>query len=344
MIYIYKYWKIDRIKSYDRLFNFVIGGRGIGKTYACKREGIKQYLATGEQFIYLRRYKEEIKPLKNGKFFEAIANEYEEYEFRTNGELLQLRAGVPEGEKNENKWETCGYLINLSTALTKKSVDYANVNMIIYDEFIIPKGFIRYLPNEVESFLDFYETVARTRNNVKVYFLSNAISAYNPYFIYFKLQAPKEGSFYKTKEIVVEMCANKEFAEEKKQSRFGQIIEGTKYAAYAIDNEFYLDDAKFIAKKPGTARYFCTIIYKSESIGIWVDYKDGKWYACKNVDKSCKLSYALTTSDHDINTLYTAITKPAQLKAVAKAYALGVLFFESQEIKGYMGEIMELIK
>ena len=146
----------------------MIGGRGIGKTYACKREGIKQYLASGEQFIYLRRYKEEIKPLKNGKFFETISNEYPDYEFRTTGELLQLRPGVPEGEKNENKWETCGYLINLSTALTKKSVDYANVSMIIYDEFIIPKGFIRYLPNEVESFLDFYETVARTRNNAEL--------------------------------------------------------------------------------------------------------------------------------------------------------------------------------
>ena len=78
MIYIYKYWKIDRIKSHDRLFNFVIGGRGIGKTYACKHEGIKRYLASGEQFIYLRRYKEEIKPLKKGKCVEAIANEYQD--------------------------------------------------------------------------------------------------------------------------------------------------------------------------------------------------------------------------------------------------------------------------
>lgn len=322
----------------------MIGGRGIGKTYACKMQGLLNYFNKGEQFIYLRRYKEELKPLKNGKFFDAIQDKFPDYEFKTNGEMLQLRPTVPEGEKNENKWETCGYLINLSTALTKKSVDYPQVTMIIYDEFIIPKGFIHYLPNEVESFLDFYETVARLRDNVVVYFLSNSISSFNPYFIYFKIKAPEPGKFYKTKSLVVEMCDMEEFKQKKRQTKFGQLIEGTKYSNYAIDNEFYMDDSKFIAGKTEKSRYFCTIVYLNKRIGIWVDYREGKWFCSRHVDNSCRLTYAITTSDHDINTLYTAITKPAQLKAVTKAYALGVLFFESQEIKGYMQEILQLIK
>lgn len=316
-----------------------MGARGVGKTYACKKEGIANYLRTGKQFIYLRRYKEEIKPLKNGKFFEAVKLEFEDYEFQTKGENLQLR-----NPEVDEKWETCGYMINLSTALTKKSVDYSNVSMIIYDEFIIPKGFIRYLPNEVESFLDFYETVARMRDDVKVYFLSNSISSFNPYFTYFKIQAPKPGKFYKTKQIVVEMCNMEEFKQAKKTSKFGQLIEGTKYASYAIDNEFYQDNMNFIGKRTGNARYFCTIIYRDKKLAIWVDYREGKWYADMKVDKSCLQVYALTDSDHNENTLYTRIAKPAQLKGLAKAYALGVLYFENQEVKGYMLEILEMIK
>ena len=48
-----------------------------------------------------------------------------------------------------------GYAVNLSTAGMKKSVAYPLVTRIIYDEFTIEKGFIRYLPNEVQSFLNF---------------------------------------------------------------------------------------------------------------------------------------------------------------------------------------------
>ena len=114
------YWNPARILSYDRLFNFVVGGRGIGKTYGMKKFCLNNYFNKNEEFIYLRRYKEEIKPLKGFKFFESIAKEYPDVELKTEGERLVWR--YP-----EEKWNTLGYLTNLSTALTKKSVDYSNV-------------------------------------------------------------------------------------------------------------------------------------------------------------------------------------------------------------------------
>lgn len=317
----------------------MLGGRGIGKTYGCKQEALNNYFHKQKQFIYLRRYKEEIKPLKNGKFFEAISYEYPDYEFRVHGELAQCRAA-----ESNDKWETMGYLINLSTALTKKSVDYSQVNMIIYDEFIIPKGYIRYLPNEVESFLDFYETVDRMRDEVKVYFISNAISQFNPYFSYFKIKAPEVGKFYKDKHLVVQMCDMQEFINKKKQTRFGQLIDGTRYGRYAIDNEFYLDSETFIGTKPATAKYYCTILYRNKKFGIWADYRNGVFYVNNQVDNSFKIEYALTDEDHNENAFYTKIKKPIQLKNVAMAYGYGKLMFENQEIKGYMLEVMEMLK
>lgn len=336
------YYSLDKIKSYDRLFNFIIGGRGIGKTYACKKYGIDHFLKTGKQFIYLRRYKEEIKPLKNGKFFEAVASEFPGYIFRTNGDALQLAEEPPENGKP--LWITCGYLINLSTALVRKSVDYSQVDMIIYDEFIIPKGYIKYLPNEVQSFLDFYETVARMREDVKVYFLSNSISSFNPYFTYFKIKPPSAGEFYKQKQLVVEMCKNEEFMEAKKQTKFGQLIDGTEYGRYAIDNEFYQDSPVFIADRSKKAKYYCTIIYSGKNIGIWVDYKEGKFYATKEYDGGYPIRYAVTDSDHGENILYTRLKKPVHIKNMVTAYGYGKMFFQNQEIKGYMVQILEMMR
>lgn len=331
------YWNPARILSYDRLFNFVVGGRGIGKTYGMKKFCLNNYFNKNEEFIYLRRYKEEIKPLKGFKFFESIAKEYPEVELKTEGERLVWR--YP-----DEKWTTLGYITNLSTALTKKSVDYSNVTTIIYDEFIIPKGFIHYLPNEVESFLDFYETVARMRDNVRVFFLSNAISTYNPYFSYFNIEVPKEGQFYKDKEIVLEMCSMEDFKQKKRDTRFGKLISGTKYANYAIENDFYLDNAEFIAERPTNAKYYCTVFYRGHTLGIWADFREGKFYVSKKHDKNFPLSYALTQQDHTINTLYTKIKVPVKLKTLSQAYSYGVLFFETQEVKGIFTEALELIK
>lgn len=60
------------------------------------------------------------------------------------------------------------------------------MNKIIFDEFIIDKGVYKYLPNEVEYFLDLYETISRLRD-VKDLFLCT-ITQTNPYFIYFDIE------------------------------------------------------------------------------------------------------------------------------------------------------------
>ena len=44
---------------------------------------------------------------------------------------------------------------------------------VLQDEFIVDKGCIRYLTNEVDVFLDLFETIARKRNNVKAYLLKD---------------------------------------------------------------------------------------------------------------------------------------------------------------------------
>ena len=43
----FSYYKWNRLNSYNGAFNMVIGARGLGKTYGCKRDAIKAYLRDG---------------------------------------------------------------------------------------------------------------------------------------------------------------------------------------------------------------------------------------------------------------------------------------------------------
>ena len=64
------YWNIKNSLSHNCLFNFIVGDRGVGKTYGCKKWAIEDFLKTGAQFIYLRRYQTEFK--RTNKFFDDI--------------------------------------------------------------------------------------------------------------------------------------------------------------------------------------------------------------------------------------------------------------------------------
>ena len=146
-----------------------------------KKLAIKRFLKTGKQFIYLRRYKTEFDDFKN--FFNDIMDEFPDTTFEVKGKKIYIDG------------ELAGYGIPLSTALTKKSVSYERVELIGFDEFVIDSKVIHYLSNEVDAFLEFYETVARTRDNVRVLFLSNAVSVVNPYFMYWNLRPNSEQRF-----------------------------------------------------------------------------------------------------------------------------------------------------
>ena len=54
------YYDISDTLTHNALYNFIIGERGCGKTYSSKKFAIRRFLKTGEQFIYLRRYKSEL--------------------------------------------------------------------------------------------------------------------------------------------------------------------------------------------------------------------------------------------------------------------------------------------
>ena len=105
-------------------------------------------------------------------------------------------------------------------------MSYPDVTMIIFDEFIIDKGTYKYLSDEVTCFLEFYETVARIRD-VQVFFLSNAITITNPYFLYWNLKMPYNSDITCKNDMLIQLVANPFFIDMKKNTRFGRLISGT---------------------------------------------------------------------------------------------------------------------
>lgn len=324
------WYNFDRINSYNSFFHFVLTNRGFGKSYGAKKRCIDRFLKYGEQFIYVRRYKTELKKIY--KYFEDIQDQYKGHEFQVKGRTFYIDGKV------------CGYAIPLSTSLIEKSNPYPKVCTIIYDEFIIDKGHLRYLENEVEVMLELVSTICRTRDNVRVYFLANNVSEVNPYFTYFNIKLP-EGNIIKTFNegtIVVEKNTDDVFMEQMKATKFGRLVKGTKYGDYSIENKSLRDSDTFIERLPlKNCTPLSNIIYNGQRVQVWLDRKNNYYYINQKIISDTE-TLSLESDDHSENSILNAKTiRFSILDDIIKSFQVGLVRFESQQVKHIMYDIFK---
>lgn len=330
------YYNYDRLFSYDFLWAFVIGERGVGKSMNAKIAMLKKYLKTGEQFIYLRRYKTELDTALATFWNDLQANGYfEDYrlEVRKSKMLTEFKCNG----------KICGYAVPLSTANILKSTAFPKVGTIVFDEFLLDNaGTYRYLKNEVTLALDVYETVFRLRTG-KMIFLGNALNVHaSPYFAYFGLELwndEREFKTFKNGAIVVNYIRNLEYREAKKKSKFGKLIDGTEYGKYAIENQVLRENNSFIAKRPNNSNFFGMVIINGNNIGIW-NGRDGYMYLSEKYDPNTVHKFALDYNDHTEQTIFTSIRENMYMNICVRAYKQGWLKFESQKIKAIMTPVL----
>ena len=328
------YYDYRKLLSYNALISFVVGERGVGKTYGAIKFAISDFLKNGHQFVYVRRYATEVETSAPRLFDAIIQNkEFEDHEFKVKPSKKLSRFYIDGKE--------CGYALPLSTAMILKSTSFAKVKNIIFDEFIIPAGTYHYLRNEVHNFLDLIETIARLRD-VRVFCLANALTITNPYFYYFNLSLPYKSDFktFRNGLIVVNYVRNEAYRKLKKSSRFGQLIANTEYGKYAIDNEFLLDDKNFIQKRPSHCTIFSTIIINHQSYGVWRDKRNNMIYVSHDYDPTNPCCFAIDSKSHDEHTILVNARNSPWFKIVVDAYRMGLLRFENQNIKN---EVMVII-
>jgi hypothetical protein len=270
------HYDLGGILSHNCLWYLVAGARGIGKTFDWKRKGINRWIKRREQFIYLRRFEEELKSI--GQFFADIQHLYPEWDFRVNGRQFEVAPASTRDDK-KREWDVCGFAVALSTAQNKKGVSYHNVTWLGFDEFILEKSAQHYLPNEAEILLNFYNTVDRFQEKTIMVCLANAVSIDNPYFTYLKILPDKEiikggGGFW-----LAHFPQSEEFKASIATTRFGQFIEGTAYYDYSVQNQFSDNHKHLVGLKNEKALHYFNLELKSGVMAIWQDVVGGKWYA-----------------------------------------------------------------
>ena len=321
-----KYYDINKTLSYNKLFNFVVGPRGAGKTYGAKRRAIKNYLKDGSQFVYIRRYETEMPAAEMKNFFDDISVEFPDVEFRAFQGLFRINEGI------------AGWYIPLSKATMLKSIPFPNVTMIIFDEFIIDTGTYHYLPREVTTFLECYSTISRDRD-VPVFFLSNAITFSNPYFMYFDITL-EQGQKLKFKgDISLELVENVEFTEHMNSTRFGKLIAGTEYGRYNIENKFLRDTDIFVEKMTSACRYLYTLLCESRQFGVYIDDLTGVLYVSPKVDKTAT-KITIDTEEHDESTQLLR-RGSFYLKTLVDAFSKGNIRFEDVNTKNVCSRVIK---
>lgn len=326
----------SELLTHNGLFNFTIGGRGVGKTFNYKEWAIN----SNRQTVWVRRYAEDIKALiaDNGnKFCSDLINAGkmdENIQYYVCDNILYI---------NE---EPKIYFVALSTARRLKSQSFPLVDKIIFDEFLEEETRTSaYLKNEVELFLGLYETINRLRTgedgrkDVRVFFLGNLSSFVNPYFSFWHI-TPFEKRFKKFKDglIVVENYSNDAFKELKINTPFGRLIAGTKFSQFAVDNIAWRDDYAFVKKRSTESNNLFNLRYNNSLIGVWVD---NEALYCSFDNNPQLRTYALKYETQENEKILSKRDFP--MSFIIKAYESNRLYFENITIKQYVFELMQSV-
>lgn len=188
----YSIKKMEELILHDGVrIAMIDGGRGIGKSYQVKTRCIKNaYNDSKNKFIYMRRYAEDLKNFYVEKYFSQPAiityikkitkNEYTNI-FCVNHTLY---FGNFDSDYKKVLGKICGYCIPLSQDTRHKSLDFEDVQSIIYEEWQTEEN---YLSREPDRLLSILSTVARDRDDVAVFMIANLINTVSPYAVEFAL-------------------------------------------------------------------------------------------------------------------------------------------------------------
>lgn len=262
------YFDIEKLDTYNAPFSFVVGGRGVGKTYGA----LKYMLEKKKRFIYLRRTQTEIDLITQPSYnpFKPITEEV------TTKKLTKYTAGFYVKE------ECIGYSLALSTVSHIRGFDASDVEYIIYDEFI-PEEHARPIKAEGEALLNCYETINRNRelNNlkaVKLWCFANANKLNNPIFLYLglintvvKMQDNDQAFYLDNKRgLLILLLTQSPISIKKSETALYKLAHGTGFDTMAINNKLVSEGIALIGSRKLTEYVIlCSIgeisIYKHKS-------------------------------------------------------------------------------
>lgn len=182
-----KYYSTTKIDKKNATYNVIFGERSNGKTYALLKKCLLDYIKTGAQFGYVRRWKEDVIGRRAARIFAGI-NDNQEVAKATGGEYsgVHYYAGKfylcnydESGKAIYNDQAILGFCFAISDGEHDKSTSFPEIKTIVFDEFLTNR---LYLQDEFVLFMNVVSTIVRKRDDVKIYMLGNTVSKFCPYF------------------------------------------------------------------------------------------------------------------------------------------------------------------
>ena len=234
------YLNARKILHLGKTFNFIIGARGVGKTFGfldvCQNDNIK--------FILMRRTQSQVDIINKPDFspFKAI-NEFHNIDIKTDSMGKYSSCFI----KND---EVIGYTCALSTIANMRGFDASDVDVLLYDEFI-PERHERPIKGEGAAFLNAYETINRNRElqnkkPVQVVCMANAFNIANPLFLELGLVGTAEKMKAKHQEIYFDdfrsicliMPNSVKIRKKKSQTALYRLTKDSEFSKMALANDF----------------------------------------------------------------------------------------------------------
>lgn len=268
-------------------FNWLIGGRGIGKTYSALGLMYELTSVSDRRFIYLRCSETECEACAA----DEMGNPFKKLNTDKGWDIRVDYHGKTNSGKvyEENGGKTIGYVFALSTFANLRGIDLSDVDVIVFDEFIREKH-----KNNVrgmgQALMNLYETVNRNRElfgqpPVRLICMSNAIKLDSEILHYTNLISEIEVmAAEKTKvrtceqrDTYIELIFNEDFATAKSDTALYKFMANTKFHEQNIMNVFNNDSFEGVSKLPiKSFRPYCRV----ENIFIYKHKTQNILYAC----------------------------------------------------------------
>lgn len=231
-------------------FNFLIGGRGTGKTYTT----LKTATEDEQLFMFMRRTQAQadliskpefsvFKPLNEDLKWDVMVKSISKY-----NSMFYTVSG-----DDEKTLHPLGYTCALSTLSNMRGFDASDIQLLIYDEFI-PEKHERLLKNEADALFNAYETMNRNRElkgiaPIQMVCLANANDITNPVFeslklirIADKMQKGNADRWTDDKRgIQLIMLHRSPISKKKSNTVLYNLTDGSTFSNMAISNDFNVD-------------------------------------------------------------------------------------------------------
>lgn len=325
------FYTTQPIFSYKRLYNFICGVRGHGKTYdttrICIEIGLKYKRLS---FVVLCRYIEDFKDMKEG-WWEIVEHLFPEYSFSTIGKIIYASNGL---EKFP-----IGEFICLSSYVRAKKKPRPYVKMIVFDECLNED--CDYLDNEINKFLSVCDSIIRNRDDVRVVLISNTISVINPYFNYFGITKLEKRFTKGLHNSIVEFTDSEDFIKYRKQTKFGASITDTSYGNFAIKGQFILDDMTNVLKKPNSPTHILYNIVLN-GLNIQVSMVNNLLYFSLSKDETRRSFTPYVEDAKTGNAMYCDKTF-RHFKNIKKYFLHNLVLYETLKIKNEIIMFMQFL-